>query len=112
MMNVRLYPVVIDFSIFLLFFGSLFTQQPLVERIARAQRDDLDSTALTYTRRLTWIWSLVLLANVLLALYTALFTSMSIWTLYNGLLSYLLLGMVFLAELLIRRRVQRVPLHP
>lgn len=112
MMNVRLYPAAIDFCVFLLFFGSLFTQQPLVERIARAQRDDLDALALVYTRRVTWVWSVVLLLNTALALYTALYASMAIWTLYNGLLSYLLIGTVFLVELLIRRRVRCLPISP
>ncbi|MHB1544875.1 MAG: COG4648 family protein, partial [Gammaproteobacteria bacterium] len=107
MNNVKLYPVVIDFSIFLLFFGSLFTHQPLVERIARAQRDELDSQALLYTRRITCVWSAVLLVNAAVALYTALYASVAIWTFYNGLLSYVLIGMVFLVELLIRQRVRR-----
>ena len=104
--SVKLYPVVIDFCFFLLFFGSLFTHRPLVERIARAQHVDLTSFALIYTRRVTWVWAGVLLANTVIALVTALYASMKAWTLYNGFYSYLLIGSVFAIEYLVRRRVQ------
>lgn len=110
--RVRLYPVAIDAAFFLVFFISLFTRAPLVERIARASDPELGPDAILYTRRVTWVWSGVLLANSLIALYTALHASMAAWTLYNGLLSYLLIGTVFLAEYLIRRRVRRIRTHP
>ncbi len=110
--RVRLYPVAIDAVFFLVFFLSLFTRTPLVERIARASDPELGPDAILYTRRVTRVWSGVLLANTLIALYTALHASMAAWTLYNGLLSYLLIGTVFLAEYLIRRRARRIRTHP
>jgi uncharacterized membrane protein len=41
-----------------------------------------------------------------MALYTALFTSMATWTLYNGLIAYLLMGLLFAGEYLVRLRVK------
>ena len=110
--HVRLYPVAIDAVFFLVFFISLFTHKPLVERIARATGHEFGPQSVLYTRRVTWVWSGVLLANTLIALYTALYTSMATWTLYNGLLSYLLIGTVFLAEYLVRRQVRRIRIRP
>jgi uncharacterized membrane protein len=105
--HVRLYPVAIDAVFFLVFFISLFTPRSLVERIVRAGKGELDPDGVRYTYCVTWAWSGVLLANTLIALYTALYASLATWTLYNGLLSYLLIGTAFVVEYLIRGRVRR-----
>ena len=103
----RIYPAVIDFCFFSAFFGSLFTPLPLVERIARAMEGDLGPQAVHYTRLVTWAWSLVLLSNTLAALYTAFYSSLAVWSLYNGLLSYLLIGATFGVEYAIRLHFKR-----
>ncbi len=111
--HLRLYPVAIDAAFFLVFFISLFTRRSLVERIARASSsDEFGPEAVRYTYRVTWAWSAVLLANTLIALYTALYSSLTTWTLYNGLLAYLLIGTTFVVEYMVRRRVRRVRMHP
>jgi uncharacterized membrane protein len=56
----------------------------------------------------TWAWSLVLLCNTLAALYTALYTSLGVWSLYNGLISYLLIGTTFAVEFALRTYLRRV----
>ncbi|HSC47635.1 MAG TPA: hypothetical protein VLG68_06085 [Gammaproteobacteria bacterium] len=105
---VRVYPAIIDFCFFSVFFGSLFTSMPLVERIARAVDENLPPQAVRYTRRVTWAWSLVLLCNTLAALYTAFYASLGVWSLYNGLLSYLLIGATFAVEYALRTYLRRV----
>ncbi|MGD8573898.1 MAG: hypothetical protein PVJ40_03010 [Gammaproteobacteria bacterium] len=104
--QVRLYPALISLVFFAAFFASLFTGRPLVERIARALEGDLPPAGVRYTRRVTIAWAAVLLVNSAIALATALWGSLAAWTLYNGLLSYLLLGAVFALEYFIRRRVK------
>lgn len=105
--DVRLYPVAVNLALFVLFFGSLFTRRPLAERIARLTEPTLPPAAVRYTRRVTWLWSGVTLFNTAAAAYTALFTPLSIWSLYNGLIVYLLIGAVFGLELAVRRRYRR-----
>jgi len=105
---VRVYPAIIDFCFFSVFFGSLFTSMPLVERIARTVDEDLPPQAVRYTRHVTWAWSLVLLCNTLAALYTALYASLGVWSLYNGLISYLLIGATFAVEYALRLHLRRV----
>ena len=104
---VRLYPVIVDAMIFLLFFGSLFTRQPLVERIARAMEGDLPPHGVVYTRRVTCVWSVALLLNTAVSFYTTWWTSLAVWAFYNGFLSYLLIGILFGAEYLVRSHVRR-----
>lgn len=105
--DVRLYPVFISACVASVFLGSLLTGRPLVERIARAMEGDLPQAAIVYTRRVTIVWGLVLATNAVISLATALWGSMAIWTFYNGLLSYLIMGLVFGIELLVRRRMRR-----
>ena len=45
--------------------------------------------------------------NGSVALYTALFTSLATWTLYNGFIAYLLMGTLFAVELLCRTHLRK-----
>ncbi len=103
----RLYPALISLGVFGLFFGSLFTAQPMVERIARVMHPDLPPQAVAHCRRVTRAWCLVLAANVLVSLYTAFGTSLSIWSLYNGVIIYCVFGAMLLGEYLLRLRLRR-----
>jgi uncharacterized membrane protein len=55
----------------------------------------------------TFAWCAFFIGNGAIALYTAMFASFASWTLYNGLIAYLLIGAMFGGELLTRRRVLR-----
>ena len=46
--------------------------------------------------------------NALIALATVLFAPMNVWVLYNGVISYVLMGMLMLGEFLLRKRHQRL----
>jgi uncharacterized membrane protein len=46
--------------------------------------------------------------NGLIACYTAFFTSLETWTLYNGLIAYILMGLLFAGEYVVRLRVQKL----
>src|SRR5579859_3502791 len=103
----RLYPALISLVVFVMFFGSLFTAQPMVERIARVMHPDLPPQAVAHCRRVTRVWCLVLAANVLVSLYTAFATSLRFWSLYNGVIIYCVFGAMLLGEYLLRLRLQR-----
>lgn len=103
----RYYPVAVSAALLLVFGGSLFTRQCLVERLARLQEPDLPVEALPYVRKVTVVWCLFFLINGSVALYTAVCCSWQVWTLYNGCLSYLFMGSLMGGEYLIRRRVRR-----
>lgn len=104
----KLYPALFDAVVFAAFFGSLFTQRPLVERFARAiQHGELPLPAIAYTRAVTRAWSAVMAIITLVAIYTALWTSTQVWSLFNGVLVYSILGLVFAVEYTLRRHLQR-----
>lgn len=103
----RLYPVVVSFLIGAGFLYSLRAQQPLLERVARLRHEHISSAGLRYIRRLTLVWGLVIVANGLLAAYTACCTSWQVWAFYNGLLSYALMAAFFGAEWLFRQHYRK-----
>lgn len=98
----RYYPMLLDLAAFAVFFGSLFTRMPLVERFARLVRDDLPPQGVRYTRQVTWAWSGLLLAVAAGSLYTAVAAPLRIWSLYNGLIVYLIFGAAFGCEYIVR----------
>ncbi len=107
LLPLKLYPVLVNTGLLGLFAYSLVVPPTMIERIARAREPDLSDAALIYTRRVTQIWCVFFAVNSLIALCTALWTSAAVWTLYNGLIAYLLIGLLFAGEYCIRWRFKR-----
>ncbi|KAF1368946.1 hypothetical protein [Yokenella regensburgei] len=101
------YPVVVNAVMLSVFGGSLWSAMPLVERLARLRTPDLPPQGVRYTRRVTQIWCLFFIFNGTIALFTALHGDMRMWTTWNGMLSYLLMGALMASEWLIRRQVMK-----
>jgi uncharacterized membrane protein len=101
------YPVLVNAVMLLLFAASLAYPPTVVERIARLRDRNLPDKAVPYLRRVTIAWCIFFVGNGAIALYTATRTSLAAWTLYNGLIAYLLIGAMFGGELLTRRTALR-----
>jgi len=103
----RLYPAVFTLAILATFSVSLFHGMPMVERIARVLHPDLPPQGVIHCRRVTVAWCLLLTVNLIISLYTAFATSLRIWSLYNGIIVYLLFALMLGGEYLLRLRLQR-----
>ncbi len=103
LLAIRFYPVIVSLTMGAVFTVTLFTDRPMVERLARLKMPDLDDYSIAYTRKLTKVWIGFFAVNAMIATWTALYASMEIWTLYNGFLSYLLIGILFIGEWPVRR---------
>jgi uncharacterized membrane protein len=101
------YPVLVNGVLLAAFAWSLFHPPTVVERIARATTRDLPSEAVPYLRRVTIAWTVFFVCNGAAALFTATETTFETWTFYNGFLAYVLIGLMFGAELLARQRVMK-----
>jgi len=101
-MGLRLYPVLVNAMLLAVFALSLSSGMPLIERLARLRHGDLPKEGVRYTRKVTQVWCVFFAANGLVALWLALFGSLASWTLYNGLISYLLIGALLLGEWCVR----------
>ncbi|MBY7180605.1 hypothetical protein K6487_20210 [Escherichia coli] len=99
------YPVVVNAIMLAVFGGSLWSTMPIVERLARLQEPDLPEKGVRYTRRVTQIWCGFFIINGGIALFTARHGDMSLWTAWNGMIAYLLMGTLMAGEWLVRRQV-------
>lgn len=97
----KFYPPICNTFIFLIFFSSLFAEETIIQKFARACGDKLERPALIYTRNLTYIWCIFTFLNLLISIWT-IFQSDKIWLLYNGCISYVLIGLLFSVEYIVR----------
>lgn len=100
------YPVLVNVSLLVVFGFSLYWPPTIVERMARLTEPTLDAHGVHYTRRVTQVWCVFFIANGAISSWTALIDNEKIWTLYNGFISYILMGALFAGEWLVRRRVR------
>lgn len=103
----RWYPVLLSALLLSIFGLSLKFGPPLVERLARLREPELPEVAVRYTRTVTRLWAGFFLFNGLVTAALTLLAPLSWWTLYTGLISYGLIGLLFAGEWLVRQRVRR-----
>lgn len=103
---VRIYPVFVSLCLAGAFGHSLLHPPTMIERFARIREPDLPAGAVEYCRRVTIVWTAFTTFNAAVAAGTALWASIEIWTLWTGAVSYILLGVLFLGEILVRRQVR------
>jgi uncharacterized membrane protein len=106
MLPLKLYPVVVNLALLGVFTYSLVSPPSVVERIARIREPKLRPAAIGYTRRVTQLWCIFFAANGTIALVTAVWTSPRVWWFYNGLIAYVVMGMLFAGEYCVRRYVR------
>ncbi|MED7772091.1 hypothetical protein OP491_06230 [Aeromonas dhakensis] len=99
------YPLAVSLALLCLFGWSLTRPMSLVERLARLQDPALPAAAIGYTRRVTQVWCGFFVINGALAAFTIWHGDLALWSLYNGFISYLLMGGLMGAEYLVRRRL-------
>ena len=98
----KLYPVVVNLSFFIIFTYSLFRPPSVVEIIARL-KENLNEEGIVYTRKVTIIWCVFFVTNGAIAAWTIFQPNPQYWLLYNGLISYILMGLLMALEFAYRR---------
>ena len=102
----KLYPVLMNLLFATFFIISLLDgHEPVVVKIAGKMGYDMRNCAsFSYAKKATIAWSLFLTVNTIVSFITV-FMSDTIWMVYNGFISYLLMGIMMLGEYIVRRRV-------
>lgn len=108
---VKLYPVLVSLSLLAFFGVTLFHGESFAFRMASlADKSLMVSPSLNavrrYCRKVTIAWCIFFSVNAFIALLTVFVGSDKIWSLYNGLISYILIGIIFIVEYLVRKMVQ------
>ena len=102
----KYYPVVVNFGFFAIFFLSTFKEKTVIQKIALSMDPNAGEYVMRYTRNLTYIWALFTFLNFLVSFVTV-FAPKNIWMIYNGCISYILTGAVFVIEYIVRINFMR-----
>lgn len=103
----KLYPLMVNFAMLAVFAYSYFKPPTVIETFARLQDPNLPEHAVGYTRKVTLVWCGFFIINASISLYTALYCSFKVWTIYNGFIAYILIGSLCAVEFVVRLFVQR-----
>ena len=102
----KFYPVLMNSAICAIFALSL-RKTPLITQIAqKMQKTPLNKKTVEYTQKVTYAWTIFMFVNAINSLITV-FLSNEIWALYNGFISYILIGTMMLVEYIIRKRKEK-----
>ncbi|RDU56722.1 hypothetical protein [Helicobacter sp. MIT 99-5507] len=108
---IYIYPVFINMLFCIVFLLSL-NGEALITQIAKKQAQIrgkvLDNKAIKYTRNLTKIWILFFIINGLISLCLIFLEDKVYWMIYCGVVSYILIGILFIAEFLYRKFILQV----
>ncbi|MDE6719736.1 MAG: AMP-binding protein [Treponemataceae bacterium] len=108
----KLYPVAVCATFLFFFATSLVSPPPIVFRFATMQdksilKSPYKTRVENYCKKVTIIWCAFFVLNIAAAIYTAFFCSEKIWSIYNGGISYLIMGMIFAIEFFVRMKVNK-----
>jgi len=95
-----------------LFGASLFSPPTAVFKIALLSdssiRNSVHFAAIeNYCRNVTKVWCVFFALNASISLITFLFAPNWLWILYNGFIAYILMGILFAVEWMVRKKVQK-----
>lgn len=76
---------------------------PMIERFARMQDPDLGPPKQAHCRQFTWIWCGFFVSNGTVAAALALTAPLAWWATYTGLVAYVLMGLLFTVEYVVRK---------
>lgn len=95
----RAYPIAVNAGMLTAFGATLRGGGPsMIERFARLRRPDLDASAIRYTRRVTLVWCAFFMMNGAASAACAWWGSREQWAVYNGVVTYLLIGVLIGGE--------------
>ncbi|MDF7670600.1 hypothetical protein PT276_05235 [Orbaceae bacterium ESL0721] len=101
------YPVIVNLIMLILFAYSLYRPPTIITLLAQIKKPQLSLLAIQYTRRVTIAWCLFFIINGSIAFLTCIINQPDLWTLYNGLISYLLIALLMGGEWLIRQKIEK-----
>ena len=108
----KLYSVVISAMLLLVFGSTLFSPPNIIFRLATIQDKSIRGSLAQkniecYCHKVTVAWCVFFICNGSVAAFTTFFCSDKVWSLYNGGISYVLMGLIFAIEFIIRKQVEK-----
>jgi uncharacterized membrane protein len=95
----RAYPIAVNVGMLVAFGTTLCNGGPsMIEKFARVRRPNLDARSVRHTRRVTQVWCAFFALNACASAASMIWGSRAVWALYNGFITYLLIGALIVAE--------------
>ena len=91
-------PALANAAMLIGFARTLVRGPSMIETIARLRHPDVPASRGPYLRAVTCVWCVFFAVNATISVVLALGATLAAWTLYNGLLAYVLVGLVAGAE--------------
>jgi len=85
------------------FAATLVRPPPMIERYATLQQPDLTAGEKAHCLTWTWIWVVFFVVNAGVAEALALGATMDAWAAYSGGIAYVLMGLLFAVEYVVRK---------
>jgi len=95
-------PALINGVLLFSFARTLVVPPSMGERLARRRRPELSADDVAYCRQVTRVWCVFFVANGAFSAWLAARGALETWTVYNGLVSYVLVGLLFVGEMVYR----------
>jgi len=108
----KLYPLLINIVFLIIFGRTLFCPPNMIFRFALMQDKTIkgslnEKRIAAYCRKVTYVWCGFFIINGSIAAWTVFSGSNKLWFIYNGGISYILMGAIFVVEFIIRKIVQK-----
>ncbi len=98
----RFYPVFTNILMLVVFASTLLNPPTMIARFAAMRGTRITPEVKYYVDKVTVLWCGFFILNAGIASYTALYSSLKTWALYNGLLVYIVVGLLLVLELCTR----------
>jgi uncharacterized membrane protein/acyl-CoA synthetase (AMP-forming)/AMP-acid ligase II/3-hydroxymyristoyl/3-hydroxydecanoyl-(acyl carrier protein) dehydratase len=108
----KLYPLLMNILFLAAFGGTLFSPPSMIFRFAVMQNKSIkgslnEKRVSAYCRKVTYVWCGFFIVNGSIAAWTIFSGSDTLWSVYNGGISYILIGVLFAGEFMVRKMVQK-----
>ena len=94
----KLLPALINIALAVMFAKTILQGTPLIERIARLEIPNIPDDIIAYTHLLTKIWVVYFASQAVITCILAYWASNHFWAIYNGILIYIMLLLMFVIE--------------
>ena len=102
-----LMPVLVNATLLGTFGWTLLRKPSMIARFAALKEPQMTDAIVAYCNKVTAVWCVFFAVNGSVAAYTVFGTSKEYWILYNGLISYILIGLLFGVEAVVRKKVKQ-----
>ena len=108
----KLYPLAVCGTFFFVFAMSLASPPNIIFRFATLQDKSILGSPFkgrveAYCKKVTLVWCGFFVLNSAAAVWTAFWASERVWAVYNGGVSYIIMGLIFAIEFIVRKRVNK-----